>query len=390
MFKDQDEDGYGSLDHETCLCQYGDSTSTVNPNDGFVYVIFGGDCNDHHNRLKPLSCADNYDNDSDGTIDGDDPDCISGYTESGDELEARAEYLDGHDNDCDGRVPAVEMDCDDDGSLPVLPLEADAIDTTAYPQYAGYGDYREAWSEEGFQTAPQLGLSECEPDSTMEIPDCLGESTLTLECDEYVLRSDDKGNQQIVGSGLWMVRYADSSDGFGARYDGGYRSYDAISGGRLTQAGGDCDDHCTLRYPDAIEVCDGVDNNCSEVSPGSDDDGVPDSLDAAVTLAGSIPLAESDQDSDGALDCDAFNAADDGEAFTESGCDSTEDSEWLVDGDDTDPDVYGPGSEPVNDGSDNDHSADTRDTGKKTCSAAPGAGGLAMVLAMLAGLRRRR
>ncbi len=378
MFRDQDSDGYGDLEEEVCLCLSGDDTASVNPDDGFTYVTFGGDCNDSHSTLKPLSCTDGYDNDGDGSIDGDDLDCASGYDEYGAELEVKREHLDGHDNDCDGLIPAVELDCDDDGSLPILPLESGGIDAAEYPEYAPYDDYREAWEDAGFLTALDLGLSACGEGDVIEVSGCLGEDSVTLECDALSLKSDDDGNQRVLGSGLWMVRYADSDSGFGARYDGGYRSY---PDGRPTDSGGDCDDHCDLRYSGGEEVCDGIDNTCSDVDPGTDDDGIPDSMDESVSIGGSIPLAESDVDGDGALDCESFTASD-AEGWSEGSCTAVED-EWLSDADDTDPAVIS--EDDLSEAED----GTSGDDDKASCATAPGAGGLVVMLSMLLGIRRR-
>ena len=53
-----------------------------------------------------------------------DPDCFNGLKEDGSEPEVEMEILDGHDNDCDGYVSAIELDCDDDGTFPLLPAES--------------------------------------------------------------------------------------------------------------------------------------------------------------------------------------------------------------------------------------------------------------------------
>ncbi|MDG1482642.1 MAG: putative metal-binding motif-containing protein, partial [Myxococcota bacterium] len=322
MFKDQDNDGYGDFDEEVCLCQSGGDNFTINPNDGFTYVTFGGDCNDNYSILKPLSCEDNYDNDGDGRLDGDDDDCINGYDEYGDELESKIEFLDGHDNDCDGLVPAIEVDCDDDGSLPILPLEAYEIDLSEYPDYASYDAYREAWEDVGVRTALDLGLAVCDEGSSFEVVDCLGENTITLECDEFALESDEEGNYRVEGSGLWMVRYSDSDGGFGARYDGGYRSYSSIDGGRSTSEPGDCDDNCALRFPAGLaqESCDGIDNNCSDIDPGIDADGIPDALDPDIIIPGTVSPEEMDLDNDGYISCDALTSNRDETQYSDLDC----------------------------------------------------------------------
>ena len=53
-------------------------------------------------------CEDGEDNDSDGWIDADDPDCTSGSSETG---YGTVECNDGTDNDSDGDIDADDVDC---------------------------------------------------------------------------------------------------------------------------------------------------------------------------------------------------------------------------------------------------------------------------------------
>ncbi|MFT4979773.1 MAG: hypothetical protein ACI8S6_005685, partial [Myxococcota bacterium] len=287
-YRDADGDGYGDTDAMACLCLYGDESSTVNPGDGEHYVVFDGDCDDSDSALRPRSCAD------------------------------------GHDNDSDGRVPLVELDCDDDGSLPLLPLDGQPIDAGRHPAYAAAASYREAWTARGLQVADDAGLATCAGE-TMALSGCMG-GDLTLRCD-------------AGGTGLWMLHLGESSDGFGGRFEGSTRSYAAITGGRLTETAGDCDDGCPARYPGAVEGCDGIDSDCSDAEPGDDLDGVLDAVDPAVTTEGSVSLAEADADGDGCLDCDAFSEDDEQAGWSTAACEAITDPELLADFDDSDADV---------------------------------------------------
>ena len=217
-----------------------------------------------------------------------------------------------------------------------------------------------------------MGLAECEHGGTRELTECLGEVTLSLECDPRMELAG--GGTVVVGTGLWVLRYTTSKDGYGGRYEGGLRAY---SGTPPAAVDGDCDDRCPLRHPGGEEVCDGVDNNCSDVAPGADDDGIPDSLDAGVALTGSIAEGEADMDSDGALDCDSMADFPDATESTSAGCEAITDESLLSDSDERAASDSGGGS----------------DTGgeKDDGCAAGGSSSAAAVLGLLAlvGLRRR-
>ena len=262
LYRDVDEDGYGDAAQERCLCIFEDSTTY---DDGtYQWVRNDKDCDDYAPSIHPRSCDDAVDNDLDGYIDADDPECQEGLSEDGEAVEGRFEVLDGDDNDCDGYVALVELDCDDDGSLPLLPQAGTTI-----------------------ASAAEAGLAACSEGETRTFDCWTDQPELVLECDEQ--------------TGLWVLDYEDSEDAFGGRYESGSRSWPA--GDPACSTHGDCDDHCASRCPDLEEGCDGIDNDCTEVRAGDDDDGVPDSMDPDVALAGELPSVELDLDLDGYLSC---------------------------------------------------------------------------------------
>lgn len=316
MYRDQDEDGYGDEDQSMCLCQNG-IEPTVDEGD-YTYVIYSGDCWDSSDDIKPLSCDDGIDNDGDGYPDEEDLDCINGYQENASILsetipwselkEEASELIDGHDNNCDGFVAAIELDCDDDGTFPTVPVDNLNFDR-----------------EQRFQRASELGLEACDSSLDGLSLSCWGDN-LQLECDklsaDIVVEEGDDGPVSILnfnGSGLWMLNISESSDGFEGRYDGGFRKYP--EGKVCSDASeADCDDHCSLRCPGQSEVCDGVDNDCSEVDGGTDDDGIPDSLDEDVPVSGMVSPVEMDIDGDGYLACDSFASNRTETQWTDSSC----------------------------------------------------------------------
>ncbi len=282
MYRDADEDGYGDYAETLCLCLTGSDGEGAFYRDD-RYVTTGGDCDDFNSDTRPLSCRDGRDNDGDNTTDDDDPDCQAGLDEWGDAVEVALEYVDGHDNDCDGRVPAIELDCDDDGSLPLLPIQ---LSTTA--------------------TAADVGLADCRQGETRLI-ECWGEDEIQVVCD--LAPNPQDATAPPVGTGLWMLRLDGSDDNWAGRYQGGRRVYTT----RACRTAGDCDDQCPSRCPDLDEVCDGLDNDCSNSAvalEGADGDGLPESMVSAEPVAGTVSVDELDVDQDGFLACDSFSTLD--------------------------------------------------------------------------------
>ena len=115
-----------------------------------------------------------------------------------------------------------------------------------------------------------------------------------------------------------------------------------VSGGDATCANGplqDCDDNDDTVYPNASELCDGVDNNCN----------------------GSVPNNEADDDADGAMicegDCDDTDADLNLDDLDADGVDTC-----AGDCDDDDATVFPGADELCDDGLDNDCDAGTPDT----------------------------
>ncbi|MCB9670663.1 MAG: putative metal-binding motif-containing protein [Alphaproteobacteria bacterium] len=276
LYRDRDGDGYGDQGVTQCLCvDLGTGDLSVEY-DNELYVATFSDCDDLHADIKPHECNDGSDNDGDGAVDENDDDCtpvlVDGVmrqptVEGTGTPDYVVEILDGHDNDCDGFVPYIELDCDDDGSLPALPVQPDS----------------------SVRSAADVGLADC---SGPPIQVACWEQTITLECDPL--------------SGLWVTRWGASADGFGGRFSQAYRNLASVGCDRS----GDCDDLCSDRCPGVSEICDGIDNDCSGITSEPDDDGIPTALEGGLVV-GTLSPDEMDLDGDGFAACiDSFRASD--------------------------------------------------------------------------------
>ncbi len=304
MYADVDDDGYGDDTIDTaCLCLSEDGLTATDGAD--TYVLLGGDCDDSDPDIHPLSCYDGLDNDGDGLTDQDDPFCQEDppLGEFGLEREEKLETLDGHDNDCDGYIPAIELDCDDDGALPALPI------------FRSVGE-----------TAEDFGLTPCYEDGQPE--------TMSITCWDTTIELECPADRTTTGlSGLWMARYdaADADAVFTERFSGGARVYSA---GTACDAELDCDDQCASRCPGVSESCDGIDNDCSSATAAvdSDGDGLPDAMEDDAAIPGTLASSEIDLDQDGFLACGDFSSSDSQIQWSSKSCsDAISDETYLDD-----------------------------------------------------------
>jgi len=275
-------------------CDGGDASTGDLDGDGFSECT--GDCDDSDPDLSPAESelCDGIDNDCDGEIDEDFPEvcdtCLDadgdGVTDCDGDCDdadplvfpGAAEICDGLDSDCDGVTPAGELDQDGDG-LSTCTGDCDDLDDTVHP-----------------------GALEVSDDGIDQ--DCSGADTVTCWEDE-------------------------DGDGFGG--DVPLLAEGECDGDGLSDLDTDCDDEDDQVYPDAPELCDGVDNDC--------DGAVDDDVEAWDWFA--------DADGDGAGDPDA--------PFEDNpSCDQPEG--FVLDAsdcDDSDPERH-PGAEEVCDGVDGD------------------------------------
>ena len=260
-----------------------------------------GDCDDGDASINPgaVEACDGADTDCDGVVpsneaDGD-GDTYLLCADDCDDADAATnpgatELCDGVDNDCDGTVPPDEVDEDGD-TYRLCDGDCDDTDANVGPGTDGDGD-------------GSPSCEDCDDDDPLTYPDadelCDG---IDNDCDGAPEDPDDL---------TFYDWYEDADgDGFGdpdAAHPDNPLCAPPGEAGEYVSNSEDCDDADPALNPDAIEVCNGIDDDCD---PTTDLDG-----------------ADADADGDGFLACSP----------TEPDCDDADPDTWpgaeeLCDGD---------------------------------------------------------
>ncbi|WMI66338.1 putative metal-binding motif-containing protein [Aestuariibaculum sp. YM273] len=277
FYLDGDGDGYGDALNSVQAC--------VNP---VGYVANDNDCDDTAASVYPgaLEICDGVDNDCDGRIDEDAPDLNGDGVPDCSEME----ICDGIDNDGDGLVD------DSDPSVVGLAMWYADLDDD------GYGDATntiQACSAPVGYVSDNIDCDDSNASVNPGVPD--------IPCDGL----DNNCNGQI--DEIALTYFADvDSDGFG---DASNTVQACILPTGYVSDNTDCDDTNAAVYPNAPELCDGVDNNCDghvdEDFSDSDSDGVADCMDTETCDGldndgdGEVDegFSDTDTDGDGIADC---------------------------------------------------------------------------------------
>ena len=346
------------------------STDEAADEDGDGFTACTGDCDDADPNRWPgaAEVCDDLDSDCDGDLvdgfddsDGDlEPDCVDeDDDDDGDPdvtdcaplddqvFDGAAEVCDGLDSDCDGDLvdgfPDADgdgepncIDEDDDGdgdpdATDCAPLDdqifAGAVEACDLVDSDCDGDLVDGFVDTDGDGLPDCAEEDSDGDGVLDLEDCAPtDPEIHPGADEV---PDDDIDQDCSGADTVTCFEDEDEDGYGGDEvlePGG----DCIDAG-LSEEGDDCDDDDPLSYPEAPELCDGVDNDCD------------------------LDVDEGFESLDWYLDADGDGAGDPDQPFVDNpSCDEPEG--YVTDAqdcDDGDPAVH-PGAEELCDGLDND------------------------------------
>ncbi len=346
-YADDDDDGFG--DDDT-------STSTCDAPSGFVG--YDGDCDDGDAAVNPAAdeTCNGLDDDCDGLVDDDDGDVTDqqtwyydsdsdGYGGSGTSTvacDAPSGFVD-NDADCDDGEAAAnpgeneacdDLDNDCDGDVDEASSE-DASEWFLDADGDGYGDPLVSTSSCEGATGYVADATDCDDADSSVNP---GEDEVCNDADDDCDGDTDEDDDDLQDATSW---YADlDGDGFGDA-DDGVDACEAPSG--YVDDAADCDDLDAAVHPDALEICNDLDDDCNGLVD-EDDGGLTDATTWYLDADGDgYGLASSSTDA-----CDAPSSyvengtdCDDGESASNPGetevCDDLDnDCDGDADGDATD------------------------------------------------------
>ena len=265
FFEDQDGDGFGNVDQQVQSCSGGEGFS-----------VASGDCDDTNANIYPSApeLCDGVDNDCNGIMDegmsaqwyldadGDGygnpfdvlQDCTGaeGYVEYAGDCDDEQEEIspdaievcDGIDNDCDGMFD----DDDDSVDLSTSLLYFEDLDGDGYG-----GEFVSEQCSPPDESMVHNSL-DCNDYNPYINPDAIEACDgIDNDCDEAIDLEDD----DVVGGTSWF--YDQDGDQYGLSSNA-VSSCAAPEG--YVEQGGDCNDLDPDIYPNAQEICDGLDQNC--------------------------------------------------------------------------------------------------------------------------------
>ena len=262
---DADSDGFGT------------STLTLNQcTQPTGYVSDNTDCNDLLAAANPSATevCDGADNDCDGAVDDDDSaidlnTAITFYTDlDGDGFGDSASATQSCSAPADSSL--LDGDCDDSSAMisPVQLEVCDSVDNNCdgsidEPGAFGENTYYFDGDFDGYGDASQSVLSCSEPIGTVDNDDDCNDLLFAISpdadelCDSVDHDCDGSTDAGATDASTWYIDV--DSDGFGTS---------TFTLTQCTQPSGyvsdntDCNDILATAYPNATEICDGIDNDC--------------------------------------------------------------------------------------------------------------------------------
>ncbi len=240
-----------------------DPDSGLFDNDGDGWTVGDGDCNDEDPEVHPAAeeICDGVDNDCDGDTDGgltlsawlDEDNDGYGAQASVEICELTEGYAD-NDEDCDDSDPAVNPQADE---------VCNGIDDNCDGETDESGD--EPWYEDsdgdGYGN-PNVSADTCDPDSAwvQDDSDCDDEDPEIHPGVEDICNLQDDDCDGKIDEDSEFTWYMDN-DGDGWGSDVTVDECSQPSG--TSDQTGDCDDGDAEIHPEAVEICDGEDNDCN-------------------------------------------------------------------------------------------------------------------------------